>query len=135
MLFISLGLKSLSLRRTLRLVAVASRHPSRHPVSPVELATAVDWALSLGYPLLRRNCLRRALALFYLLRRSGIPVELHLGVRNEAARPDNVRPWPWQLNGHAWLTLEDRAVFESDRFATTSYVETFRFDGDWGVPR
>lgn len=127
---ISLMLKGMPLDRTLKFVALASRRRARRRVSPLSLSATVDWALSHRRPLLRRNCLRRALSLFYLLRRQGIPVELHLGVRKQMIGLGGEQAAPWHLNGHAWLTLEGRAFLEPDQVAVDTYVETFRFGGD-----
>lgn len=129
-MYISLVLKSLSLKRTLQLVGRANRRPARSSVSPADLAAAVDWALSLRRPLLRRNCLRRALSLFYLLRRQGIPVQLHLGVRKQAGGESQIQSTSWHLNGHAWLTLDDRIFLEPDHAAVATYVETYRYGGN-----
>lgn len=77
--------------------------PRRHIVPDIRAAAWVDRQLRrLPWPW-RRTCLKRAAVLYHLLRRDGVLVELHIGVR----RDDN-----GQLAAHAWLTREDHCYLE-----------------------
>jgi hypothetical protein len=52
----------------------------------------------------RTTCLQRAMVRFVMLRRRGLPVCFKVGIE-----PDSV-----PLQGHAWLELEGRPVFETE---------------------
>ena len=60
-------------------------------------------------------CLKLALVRYALLRRRGLPVTFHLGLRVEREG----------LLGHAWLSLHGRPLWE--RQDPSAYRETFRF--------
>jgi Transglutaminase-like superfamily len=51
---------------------------------------------------LRMNCLRRAVVVWWLLRRQGILCEIHIGVRRLEGR----------LDGHAWVEHRGRPLHE-----------------------
>lgn len=71
-------------------------------------------------PLARRFglCLKRALIRYALLRRRGLPVTFHLGLRQSDGR----------LEGHAWLSLHGAPLWE--RGGVEGYRETFRYPND-----
>lgn len=48
------------------------------------------------------RCLARSLTLWWMLRRRGLPAQLHIGLRLEAG----------QLTAHAWAVLDDRPLAE-----------------------
>lgn len=54
--------------------------------------------------LARGNCLSRSIALWWMLRRGGMPVELRIGARKEGYR----------FEAHAWVELDGRAVNDSE---------------------
>ena len=78
--------------------------PARAPWGDVERAV---WAVDRLFnrrPLRHYGpCLRRSLALYYLIIHLGYPVRVALGAY----------PCAGGLQAHAWLTLEGRAVFEA----------------------
>jgi hypothetical protein len=90
---------------------------SRHGTSaesppPDSIAWWVDRVLHhLPWPW-HHTCLKRAATLFYLLRLSGYPVELRVGVRREKGK---------ELEAHAWLTLQGEPFLEPP----TAGVPTF----------
>src|SRR5262245_13884647 len=49
--------------------------------------------VAVRYGVCRANCLQRSIALWWLLRRNGIPCELRIGTRKESGR----------LYAHAWI--------------------------------
>jgi hypothetical protein len=53
-------------------------------------------------PIFPRACLRRALALYYVLTRMGYPVEIHIGVHKDGR----------DLHGHSWVTLHGKPLGE-----------------------
>jgi len=57
--------------------------------------------------LVRGNCLSQSMALWWLLRRRGIAVQLRLGGRKNGAR----------LEAHAWVELAGRAINDSEDVA------------------
>lgn len=90
-----------------RLAALAGgrvAEPRRPPPPDTVLAAYVGSILRRLPPPWRHTCLRRSLVLFYLLRRAGRPVSLHIGVR----KLDGA------LQAHAWLVLAGEPYLEPD---------------------
>ena len=87
--------------------------------SPVEaIVAAVDrWQHRLFWPW-RSTCLKRATVLFALLRREGIEVELHIGVRRNADHA---------FAAHAWLVRDGQPYLESPASPLTTYRLIARF--------
>lgn len=70
----------------------------------------------------RHTCLRRSAVLYYLLRKSGCPVGLRIGVRKE---PDT------SLAAHAWLVRDGEPYLEPDR----SHPERFKVIAQFPLER
>ena len=108
-----------SLERLSQRLATCSRHGIAAAAPPPDsTAWRVDRVLTvLPWPW-RRTCLKRATTLFYLLRLSGYPVELRVGVRREKGD---------KLEAHAWLTLRGEPFLEppSADVPTFSPIATF----------
>lgn len=75
----------------------------------------VDALLGRLPPPWRRTCLTRSVVLYHLLRRSGVPVELCIGVRRENQ----------EFAAHAWLERERRPYMEVAEAG--AYEELARF--------
>lgn len=84
-------------RLVARLTAVDGVPPRTHH-APATLARAVDRSLRIGSH--RPRCLINALVLYRLLREQGDPVELVIGLPEQAA----------DERAHAWVELEGRDV-------------------------
>jgi hypothetical protein len=56
-------------------------------------------------PIFPQACLRRALALYYVLTRLGYAVEIHFGIRRAGEA----------LHGHSWVTVQGQPVAERAR--------------------
>jgi hypothetical protein len=86
---------------------------------PALLAQAVHltrlYSAAARHLFLRTNCLERALALYFLLRRRGLPAELRFGARKQAA----------QLEAHAWVVFRGVALDEDQG----EHRHFFPFDG------
>lgn len=98
-------LRWLGVRRTYRLLGglggsagAASSVSASAQASAERLGQLIDIASRHG--LYRATCLRRSLALWWLLRRRGLPVELRIGV----ARAKE------QVQAHAWIELAGRVI-------------------------
>jgi hypothetical protein len=93
-------------------------------VQGVRLSRYADYWLGRLRP--GNPCLRRSLALFWRLRRAGLPVTFCLGVRAdqplEADEP---------AAGHAWLELDGVAILESEA-TVARHATTFRYPLDRG---
>jgi Transglutaminase-like superfamily len=87
--------------------------------APTEaLANAVDtWLRKLPW-VWHWTCLKRATVLFTLLRRSGQPVQLHIGVKRE---PDKT------FAAHAWLVRDGQPYLEpaTSAFSTFQVITVF----------
>ena len=80
----------------------SGRAAPTHPPDTV-LADAVDWWLNrLPWPW-RTTCLKRAAIMYALLRRTGVDVELRVGVKRQ---PDR------SFAAHAWLMRDGQAYLE-----------------------
>ena len=66
----------------------------------------------------RHTCLRRAMVLFYVLRRAGRPVELHVGV----SRDDR-----GSVGANAWLVRDGRPYLERDQDHPARFKVIARF--------
>lgn len=87
----------------------------RNPPVP-ELTVEVERWLQRLPGIWRMTCLKRAVVLFALLRRSGINVELHIGVKRDDAGA---------LAAHAWLVRDGHTYLEpSDSMPATFQVIT-----------
>jgi hypothetical protein len=72
----------------------------------------------------QNNCLKRSLVLFHFLRKSGIDVQLCLGVRY---RVDPDRLPGDALEGHAWLLHNGNTFLEKRAAVTKTYRVTYCF--------
>ena len=72
-------------------------------VSVDELCSMVERRLAHPVRMRGRRCLRKSLMLFYLLRLSGRPAEIHFGIFN--ARRNCTK-------GHCWVTLDGKLLTE-----------------------
>jgi hypothetical protein len=68
----------------------------------VAIAEAVDRLLERLPSPWRKTCLTRSIVLYHLLRRSGVPVELRIGVKRQQD----------EFAAHAWLTREGSTYLE-----------------------
>ena len=93
-------LRYLSLPSVMRLLTPTPRRRSRVG-DPDRIVRLTDLVLG-RMPLVRRTCLIRSLIAYRLLRLGGVPVRIHLGVRQAGS----------QLAGHGWLTYEGQPVYE-----------------------
>jgi hypothetical protein len=100
------GLRLLGFLRWKRVLVSLSRRPRLPRILPVEALreTAVRAARAVRSAELHGpanpNCLERSLTLWWLLRRSGVDSELHIGARKEGAR----------LEAHAWVELAGQVL-------------------------
>jgi len=102
---IGAALRCLGVRRTYRLLGVAAEGAG--PASAVPLAAQAS-AARLGQLLgiasrhgpYTATCLRQSFALWWLLRRRGLPAELRIGVAKVDA----------QMQAHAWVELAGRVI-------------------------
>ena len=120
---VSLGLKVAGLRRTLALVD--SRAEARRCCAGVDPrgATRIAWLVEIAARCCRPRptCLTKALVVFSLLKRRGLPAEVVIGV-TKARGP---------LEGHAWVQLGEGAVVGDP--GPVSYTALFRFPA-WPPP-
>ncbi|MEP6833627.1 MAG: lasso peptide biosynthesis B2 protein [Gemmatimonas sp.] len=102
-----------------RLAARWSTRRNGYAAPPIEvLADEVDaWLTRLPWPW-RSTCLKRASILYALLRRSGEPVELHIGVKREADK---------SLAAHAWLVRDGQPYLEppATQYASFQVITAF----------
>lgn len=108
----SLAIRLLSFRR---LVARASRPPTRAARGPVDIALlrrAVEaWARRVPW---RAVCFQTALALQTMLRRRGIGSAMHYGIRRDA-----------DLEAHVWLSVGEEVVIGGPAAEGFAEVATF----------
>jgi hypothetical protein len=97
------ALARLKLSSLQRVLEPASPPVAPDPARVAEIVRAVDRAISLGSPFVRRGCLTRAITLYYFLRRAGLDVQLRFGMgvleRDYA--------------GHCWLVKDGEPYLEA----------------------
>jgi len=103
-----------------RIVRAAGTGPAGAGAVPDDavLAAYVSQVLYRLPPPWRHTCLRRGVVLYWLLRRSGRPVELRIGVRREAGAA---------LAAHAWLMKDGAPYLEPDPSHSARFTEIARF--------
>lgn len=104
-----------------RISALAERTPGRgRSAAPDEAALSeyVGQVLRRLPPPWRYTCLRRSVVLYYLLRRAGRPVALHIGVRKDGGGA---------LAAHAWLVKDGVPYLEPDPAHSATFAEIARF--------
>lgn len=101
-----LSLKGLGLRRSVRLARWLARPAaaSRSDARPFVIDSARRVATAAAFYPGRAQCLEQSLALFLLLRRRGVPVDLRIGVQ------------PFPFVAHAWIEHEGKPVNEHEDF-------------------
>jgi hypothetical protein len=94
----------------------APPEPDRPDAAAERVRLAVDRALRLERRIVRDTCLTRGLIRYYFLRRRGMEVSLRFGIARN----------PEEGDGHCWLTLGDRPLFEPND-PEIDFVEIYRF--------
>ena len=79
-----------------RLPATSSSAPADSGALPEAQRLARLHSAAARHLFLRTNCLEQATSLYFLLRRCGLPAELHFGARKQAAL----------LEAHAWVACQ-----------------------------
>jgi hypothetical protein len=97
------------------LMGLARPVTPRSAIAPERVAHIVGLAQSLGHPLVRPGCLTRGVALFWILRRRGVDVDLVFGIGG----PED------EYQGHCWLTRNGELYLEKQAFGDR-FVELFR---------
>lgn len=108
---VALGLRCFGLRRLQARLQqgppILLRSDDRRTDLDRAWATARLVQAAARYGLFRLNCLPQSLVLWWLLRRQGLPGELHIGVR----------PEPSRLEAHAWVELQGLVLNDSEDVA------------------
>jgi hypothetical protein len=71
-------------------------------------------------PIFPRACLRRALALYYVLAKDGYPIEIHIGVRKDGR----------DLHAHSWVALDGKALRERNPEKDFRTIYSYRADSN-----
>ncbi|HET9428503.1 MAG TPA: lasso peptide biosynthesis B2 protein, partial [Allosphingosinicella sp.] len=105
----------LPFRRIVGLAQSPLRARKPGDVDTDRLRRAVEaWARRVPW---RAVCIQCALALHLLLRRRGVPSDLHYGIRNSGDRP---------LSAHVWLSVDGVTLIGGEAAADHVPVATFR---------
>ena len=94
-----------------------SRRGSRNLEETIQVVDRVCRLRIFRLPIFPKACLRRSLALYYFLGRSGHPIEIHIGVRKDG--PD--------LNGHSWVTLGGKTLRERNPAQIFNTIYSYDF--------
>ena len=113
LLLLPLLLRCFSIPGLLRRLAPAPRPAADPPRDPAQLVGVL--AGLLGSKLLRVNCLRRSLVLFYFLARYGHPARIRFGVSMDGG----------DLAGHSWIELSGEPFAESDPHPSFRVIYSF----------
>ena len=121
-------LRVMSLPTVLRLLTPRQSQRIRYVPDKEKVARYTDWILRRRVWIYQPNCLKRSLVLYHFLRKSGLKVNIHLGLRRitdqfatEPIRRSN------NFRGHAWLTANDHILLERHDPIQTHFKETYRY--------
>ena len=120
-------LRLLSLPRLMKMLTHRDLRVCKDPDSESKdkIVKFTDYLLNRNFWIYKSTCLKRALVLYYFLRRSGIDVQICFGVRSNAKsseiKTQNV------LEGHAWLLYSGNIFLERDAKAIKTYTMTYSF--------
>jgi hypothetical protein len=111
------ALRLLGYHRTRALLERLSRPPQRPIPADPGATTTADTAqrlarlvgIAANHGPYRATCLRQSLALWWLLRRRGIPAELRIGVRKQQG----------ELQAHAWVEHQGQALNDGQGVSKT----------------
>jgi len=106
--------RATSLPRAQRIASAGlrTRPAGRAPITPAELAAAIDSVLGIDLFVFRPSCWKRALVLQRFLTLNGIESRVCFGVQTVEGT----------VTGHAWLEHQGRRLLERD---TGTYIVTF----------
>ncbi|RMF95332.1 MAG: lasso peptide biosynthesis B2 protein [Candidatus Schekmanbacteria bacterium] len=116
-------LKVLSLPSVMKILTPSKnrRHWRQWKVDIIVKGT--DKILGIGFFIYHPTCLKKSLILYHFLRKEGMDVAIHFGVRKRNGT----------LDGHSWLTKKGKRVYDNlesvdDFFVTYSYPSDESFD-------
>ena len=95
-------LKRLIEPRRVRRAGMVRKMPSTESVDRIVRYT--DGMLARRGPMMRKNCFRRAITLYYFLRREGVELDVCFGVKT---------PGESLLDGHCWLVRDESPYLEA----------------------
>ncbi len=111
---VDVGVRTIGIERTRSALAAvtrwASAQPSSVPIANYARSAAKMVAIAATRSPWRVSCLRRALWFEALMRRRGIPCEIHFGVAGAATRG--------QLRAHAWVVVEGEVMLGGESSPT-----------------
>ena len=119
--FLPIRLRTRTLPQLLNQLAAVQPSRRRRPHELEGTIQVVDRVCRLPIfrlPMFPESCLRRSLALYYFLGRSGHPIEIHIGVRKDGR----------DLNGHSWVTLGGRPLRERNPARIFNTIYSYDFD-------
>jgi transglutaminase superfamily protein len=90
------------------------------PVRTAEIVARVCGLPCFRLPIFPRACLRRALALYYVLAKDGFPIEIHIGVRKDGR----------DLHAHSWVALDGKALRERNPEKDFRTIYSYRADSN-----
>lgn len=103
--FLPLLVKLVPLGRLVKLLTPPARFTPHAAVTADRIVEIVGRRLHRLRNMRRRACLRRGLLLFHMLRLSGTPAVLHVGVFPPNAESERLR-------AHCWVSVEGRCVWD-----------------------
>jgi hypothetical protein len=121
-------LRTMSLPSVLR--RLTPRHSPRVGYVPdkEKIARYTDWILRHRLGGYQPNCLKRSLVLYHFLRKSGLEVDIHLGLRRLNDRfAIELNQQSIDFQGHAWLTANGHVLLERHDPIQTPFQETYRY--------
>lgn len=101
--FLPLLVKLVPLGRLLKLLTPPARFRPHAGVPPDRIVEIIGRRLRRPRNMRRRACLRRGLLLFHMLRLSGTPAVLHVGVFPPNGESERLR-------AHCWVSVDGRCV-------------------------
>ncbi len=106
---------------------VSLLHNNNRNVFFKKLIKYVDYIFSLNIGIYNTNCLKRSIVIYYFLNKKSVNVELKLGVKKHIEK--NTETMNPDLQGHAWLMIDNKPFNAHPTLDIKSYTVTATFPG------
>jgi len=124
---ITILLKLISVKKVLDLFNPEFRSSEVPEFEIIKLARYTDYLLNISFLYFDNNCLKRSLVLFRLLRKKGIDVTFNIGVKSSGMEHDREINSIRNIDGHAWLSLNNKIYLEKLPELTQTYKVIFSY--------
>jgi len=112
----------LSLEKLMKLLTPANEKMNNTKISESQIEKTVkftDFILNRNFWIYKKLCIKRALTLYYFLRKKRFEVQVFYGVKKLDVKYDD------EITGHAWLVHKGKMFAENDHNSTNDFTVTY----------